>query len=155
MSISTEVEPTVSIRNAPDQNIYTCRYTTDCDWCGKTVNHGDQINLFTPKQFTGFLRDLLTRIMISRQIPIGVSILISEFLFRPSQQYYIDNDQASQPFRLMYPVEPMLIWEAYIMSDRNLLKYGESICLDCCGKQQYVTRFGRVSTKPYNKMVSP
>ena len=157
MSLSTEVESTMSIRSLPVPNIYVCRYMTNCDWCSKRVRRGHQINMFAPKQFTSFLRDLLTIIAARKRIPIGVSILISTFLFRSPQQYYIDNNEASQPFRLAWPtrlgVQDELLGPFENRGGESIaLK--EAICLDCCFPQQYVTRAGRVSTKPYNKIIN-
>ena len=75
MSCLTNVEPTMSIRKVPQQNIYTCAFDTMCIWCDKIINRGGQINIFAFKEFTGSLRDLLTRITVCNKIPIGVSIL--------------------------------------------------------------------------------
>jgi len=165
MSHLTEVESNMSIRKVPMQNIYTCRFMTYCDWCNEIINRGDQVNIFAPNEFTGFLRDLLTRITARATIPIGVSILISKFIFKPPQQYYI-SDRSS----LVWPASPWIrrvdlpakddvlhpdeYYPRNYYPASHVIFTKESICLDCCGKQQYVTRSGRISIKPYNKIIN-
>lgn len=175
MSCLTNVEPTMSIRKVPQQNIYTCAFDTMCIWCDKIINRGGQINIFAFKEFTGPLRDLLTRITVCNKIPIGVSILISKFIFtetgdirghraRGRHSYYIDDaDGISPSNRLVWPAAAWCARWRFLMSRHPMgwsvlqttnIEMKETICLNCCGKQQYVTRSGRKSTKPYNKNIN-
>ena len=81
MSLETEVKPT--IRALPAPNIYTTfTQGCTCDWCDQLLQRGVKVNIFAPQEFTGFMRDLLTRITAGKKIPIEVSILISKFLFK-------------------------------------------------------------------------
>ena len=150
MSLSVEIESTMSIRGAPLPNIYAVRHSPlACDWCDRLIWRGHKMNLFAPHEFTGFIRDLLTRISIRKRIPIGVSILISKFLFKPTRLYCMDNDIASQPFRLVWN------WGGgdQSTSSHHEVRGKEAICLNCYHQQTYTTRSGRASKKPINQII--
>jgi hypothetical protein len=109
-------------------------YTTNCSWCQRKGIRGIEKNIFTPKEFYDFLCELITRVSISNGIPIGVSILIKDFIFDLPHLYIILEWIAFRGYRRWDP-------------DRFNNIFTETICIDC---HQHNTHCISKSIKPFN-----
>ena len=69
------------LKEQPSPRIISSIYNTSCCWCNKEISRGGWVNKFQPQEFSGYIRQLVSRISCKKYIPIGVSILISSYLF--------------------------------------------------------------------------
>lgn len=60
---------------------FTNMYDTYCYWCNRSIPRGEWINKFLLGEFSGYIRQLVSRVSFKNQIPIEVSVLISSYLF--------------------------------------------------------------------------
>ena len=93
-------------------------YASNCSRCEREGVGRIVKNIFTPKEFYDLLGELITRVSISIGIPVGVSILIKDFVFDIPDSYIILDWMAFRRYRRWDP-------------ERFNNIFTETICIDC------------------------
>ena len=62
---------------------------SNCSLCNRVNIRGFDMNMFAPKEFYDFMSKLITKVSIRNAIPVGVSILIRDFVFNFPNLYII------------------------------------------------------------------
>ena len=93
-------------------------YASNCSRCERKGVGRIVKNIFTPKEFYDLLGELITRVSISIGIPVGVSILIKDFVFDIPDSYIILDWMAFRRYRRWDP-------------ERFNNIFTETICIDC------------------------